>query len=113
MLTITRTGSRRKEARFRSQTQDTELHYQLEMERTKVLKEDKIAIGKLRVEKVKLEAGQKIVTIKEKEKRKNTVKLSKIKLRKFDGNVIKWTEFWELFESTIHNNENLQVLHYF
>ena len=83
------------------------------MERTKVSREDKIAIGKLRVEKVKLEAGQTIVTIKEKEKRKNTVKLSKIKLRKFDGNVIKWTEFWELFESTIHNNENLQILHYF
>ena len=62
-------------------------------------------IEKLKTEKTKLESNEKIAAIKEKEKL--TVKLPKIELKKFDGNILKWTEFWEAFESTIHENKNL------
>ena len=38
----------------------------------------------------------------------NTVKLPKLKLKKFDGNTLKWQEFWDTFDSTIHQNEGLK-----
>ena len=34
-------------------------------------------------------------------------KLPKLDLKKFDGNILKWTRFWDAFEATIHNNKNL------
>jgi replicative DNA helicase len=36
-----------------------------------------------------------------------TVKLPKLSLKKFSGDVTKWTTFWECYESAIHNNANL------
>ena len=36
------------------------------------------------------------------------MKLPKLELRKFDGNVFTWQEFWDAFDSTIHQNEILQ-----
>ena len=38
----------------------------------------------------------------------NTVKLPKLRLKKFDGNTLKWQEFWDTFDSTIHQNEGLK-----
>ena len=38
----------------------------------------------------------------------NTVKLPKLELKKFDGNILKWQEFWDAFDSTIHQNNRLQ-----
>ena len=38
----------------------------------------------------------------------NMVTLLKLKLKKFDGNILKWQEFWDAFDSTIHQNERLQ-----
>ena len=34
--------------------------------------------------------------------------LSKLKLKKFDGNILKWHEFWDTFDLTIRQNEILQ-----
>ena len=45
-----------------------------------------------------------------KEKDKLTVKLSKRNPKKFDGNILKWTEFWDALEATIHNNKGLHVV---
>ena len=36
-----------------------------------------------------------------------TVKLPKLKLKVFNGNVIHWSEFWDSFNSSIHNNTSL------
>ena len=36
------------------------------------------------------------------------MKLLKLKLKKFDGDILKWQEFWDAFDSTIHQNERLQ-----
>ena len=35
----------------------------------------------------------------------NTVKLPKLELKKFDGNILRWQEFWDTFDSTIHQNK--------
>ena len=34
--------------------------------------------------------------------------LSKLELKKFDGNILKWHEFWDTFDLTIRQNEILQ-----
>ena len=36
------------------------------------------------------------------------IKLPKLELQKFDGNILKWQEFWDSFEASIHRNPNLQ-----
>lgn len=38
----------------------------------------------------------------------NTVKLPRLKLKKLDGNTLKWQEFCNAFDSTIQQNERLQ-----
>ena len=45
-----------------------------------------------------------------KEKDKLTVKLPKLDPKKFDGNILKWTEFWDTFEATIHNNKGVYAV---
>ena len=35
------------------------------------------------------------------------VKLPKLELKKFDGDVSKWHPFWDTFQSSIHNNPSL------
>ena len=35
------------------------------------------------------------------------VKLLKLDLRKFDGDISKWPSFWDAFESAVHNNTKL------
>ena len=37
-----------------------------------------------------------------------SVRLPRLELKKFDGNILKWQEFWDTFESTIHKNNDLQ-----
>ena len=37
-----------------------------------------------------------------------TIKLPKLELQQFDGNILKWQEFWDSFEASIHRNPNLQ-----
>ena len=37
----------------------------------------------------------------------NRVKLPKLQLCSFNGDLTKWTAFWESFESAVHNNTGL------
>jgi len=39
-----------------------------------------------------------------------TVRLPKLELKKFGGQVLKWQEFWDTFEATIHMNPSLQPI---
>ena len=41
------------------------------------------------------------------ETRSNRIKLPKLQLHPFGGELTKWTAFWESFESAIHNNSEL------
>ena len=43
----------------------------------------------------------------------STVKLPKMELKTFDGNVLKWYEFWENFEHCVHNQPLVQELQKF
>lgn len=38
-----------------------------------------------------------------------TVKLPKLFLKKFNGNLTAWTTFWDLFESSVHNSRLSEV----
>lgn len=38
------------------------------------------------------------------------VKLPKLSLRKFNGDVTKWASFWDSFDSAIHSNSNLSSI---
>ena len=38
------------------------------------------------------------------------VKLSKLDLKKFNGDISKWPSFWDAFESSVHNNTRLAAI---
>ena len=69
--------------------------------------EKRLTLEKLPVEKLKAETQEKFSIMNEtgnnyKMKGKiNSVRLSRLELKKFDGNILKWQEFWNLFESTM------------
>ena len=39
-----------------------------------------------------------------------TIRFPKLELKKFGGQILKWQEFWDTFEATIHNNQALQPI---
>ena len=39
------------------------------------------------------------------------VKLSKLELKRFDGNPMKWLEFLDNFQRNVHNNPNYADVH--
>ena len=63
----------------------------LEQKKMSISLEERITVEKLQVEKKKVKAEEKIAVMKEKDKL--TVKLPKLDPKKFDGNILKWTEF--------------------
>ena len=42
--------------------------------------------------------------------RKTQVKLTKLELKKFDGDHSKWISFWDTFEASVHKNESLSAI---
>ena len=75
---------------------------------------ERLTMEKLTVEKMKVETQEKIDIMNEtsndnKMKSKiNSIRLPRLELRKFDGNILKWQEFWDIFDSTIYKNNDLQ-----
>ena len=45
--------------------------------------------------------------------RKSSVKLPKLDMCSFDGNKLKWSQFWDAFEITVHNNNSLSQIEKF
>ena len=37
-----------------------------------------------------------------------TIKVPNLELQKFVGNILRWQEFWDSFEASIHRNPHLQ-----
>ena len=44
------------------------------------------------------------------QQRVETIRLPKLELKKFGGHILKWQEFWDSFEATIHKNSSLQPI---
>ena len=59
---------------------------------------------KLHIEKMKVGEERQIAA---RQLSKKSVKLPKLELKKFDGNIFKWAEFWDVFKSAIHSNKQL------
>ena len=78
--------------------------------------EERLKLEKLTVEKMKVETHEKFAIMNEadndyKMKGKiNSVRLPRLELKKFDGNILNWQKFWDKFESTIHKKYDLQNL---
>ena len=68
----------------------------LTVEKTKVETQERIAI--------RLETGSNNKT----KDKVNSVRPPQLKLKKFDGNILIWQEFWDTFESKIPRNNDLQ-----
>ena len=39
-----------------------------------------------------------------------TIRLPKLESKKFGGEILKWQEFWDIFEASIHKNSSLQPI---
>ncbi|XP_073249615.1 uncharacterized protein [Porites lutea] len=81
----------------------------LEIERQKAEIEHRklqIEAERLNLEKEKLKKKLEVETAKQGMK-SNTVKLPKLDFNKFSGELLKWQEFWDSFESAIHSNASL------
>ena len=101
--------------RLEAKERDKDRQFQLEKERMEleqkrifISMEQKITVERLQVQKKKVEAEEKIAIMKEKDKM--TVKLPKLDPTKFDGYILKQTEFQDVFEGAIHNNTGLYVV---
>ncbi|KAK2559409.1 hypothetical protein P5673_018033 [Acropora cervicornis] len=81
----------------------------LEIERQKAEIEHRklqIEAERLNLEKEKLKKKLEVETAKQ-DMKSNTVKLPKLDFNKFSGELLKWQEFWDSFESAIHSNASL------
>ncbi|XP_068692594.1 uncharacterized protein [Montipora foliosa] len=81
----------------------------LEIERQKAeIEHQKLQIEaeRLNLEKEKLKKKLEVETAKQGMK-SNTVKLPKLDFNKFSGELLKWQEFWDSFESAIHSKASL------
>ena len=76
--------------------------------------EERLTMEKLTEEKMQVETLEKIAIRNEtgtdnKMKCKvNSIRLPRLELKKFDGNILMWQEFSDTFESTIYKNNDLQ-----
>ena len=102
---------------------EREREMKLNLERMKLEHEERITLEKLNVEKLTIEAEIKQrsleidketklmelenATIKVDKTAKGNVKLPKLELVKFDGDIFRWQEFWDSFEATIHKANSL------
>jgi len=43
----------------------------------------------------------------------STIALPKIEIPKFDGDVVQWCSFWDMFSSLVHNNQNISDIERF
>ena len=77
---------------------------EFEERKRRISMEEKIILEKLHIEKIKV--GEERQTAA-KQVSKISVKLPKLELKKFDGSIFKWVEFWDAFESAIHSNKQL------
>ena len=77
---------------------------EFEERKRRISMEEKIILEKLHIEKIKVGEERQIAA---KQVSKISVKLPKLELKKFDGSIFKWVEFWDVFESVINNSTTL------
>ena len=77
---------------------------EFEQRKRRISMKEKINLEKLHIEKMKVGGERQIVAG---QLSKISVKLPKLELKKIDGSIFKWLEFWDAFESAIHSNKQL------
>ena len=92
------------------------LEVELEAKRKMAQTEKEMALKRTTVDielKMKAEVEQKRLELEKQfgvpiTRETPAIKLPKLELQKFDGNILKWQKFWDSFEASIHRNSNLQ-----
>ena len=76
----------------------------------KIQTDEAVEREKINIEKLRVETREKYRSTETEKLTKSNVgvRLPKLELKKFDGDVLKWREFWDTYESTIHTNPSLQ-----
>ena len=102
----------------------------LQIEKMKLDQEERISLEKLNVEKLRIESETQRMSLElEREAQhieirkatitgdtnvnKGTIKLPKLELEKFHGDIFKWLEFWDSYEATIHKSNSLSSVEKF
>ena len=102
----------------------------LQLEKMKLDQEECISLEKLNVEKLRSESETQHMSLElEREAQhieirkatitgdttvtKGTIKLPKLELEKFHGDIFKWQEFWDSYEATIHKSNSLSSVEKF
>ena len=90
------------------------LNLEFENNKLQILSTEKIELERINLDKLKIEP----ISHEDETQRLNTnrrlgisvpgIKLPKYALLKFGGDILKWQEFWDSYEASIHNNSALQ-----
>ena len=98
-----------KERRMRIELEQLKLD--AEERKLKTQTEQTLQMEKMNVEKMKFETERKMDNNARGNgsiNARSSIRLPKLELKKFDGDILKWQEFWDTYESTIHNNPSLE-----
>ena len=79
---------------------------EVHLQERKIEMEEKLTLEKMQVECIKIETEGKC-SEQSKSNKTMSVRLPKLEIKKFDGYIMKWREFWDCFESAINENTNL------
>ena len=100
---------REKEASKEEKRRYKEMEMDLAKEKLRMEHEAKIRMEEIEIEKLRIRAENKIETVDTNAKFGN-VKLPKLELPKFDGDIMKFQAFWDAFDSTINKNTRLNPI---
>ena len=83
-----------------------------EIEKLKIASQEKIALEQIKLENTNVSSESSLkaeasTLLSSSSKSSVGVKLPKYELVKFDEDILRWQEFWDSFESSIHNNGGL------
>ena len=89
--------------------------YEMEIERRK--QDQQYELERLHIEsdvqKEKCKTESTIATLEREKKniiKMQTVRLPKLELKRFNGQLLRWQAFWDTFEATIHKNDSLHKI---
>ena len=108
--------------RLELENQENEEELELKKTKMELTYREKLEVERLQVEKLRLQNEKELkcteieISAKESNQQnsgqrvthKATVKLPKLELMKFDGNLLKWQEFWDSFNTTVNRNPSLE-----
>ena len=124
-----------KQLQIEQRNRKKQMEINAEIEKDNLRSQERIELERFNLEKAKLELEAKTniervkmeLKVKETElekematagkadipKMKTNIRLSKLEFKKFNGDTLKWQEFWDSFEATIHKDPTMSPINKF